>query len=150
MKIFHVNTDHNRQVLDLARGGFTLIELVVAILIFALGIIGVAKMQSESVKGNSYAMQLTRANNIAQDMSEYLKVLPFTSDSLGGESIPLAGEVTRVASDVTTAGITYEREWIVNQSESDDNLREIAVQVWWQNREHSVSFTFYKGNRTGL
>ncbi len=150
MKIFHVNTDITRQVLDQARGGFTLIELVVAILIFALGIIGVAKMQSESVKGNSYAMQLTRANNIAQDMSEYLKVLPFTSDSLGGASIPLAGEVTRVASDVTTAGITYERGWIVNQGASDDNLREIAVQVWWQNREHSVSFTFYKGNRTGL
>jgi type IV pilus assembly protein PilV len=150
MKIFHVNTHNNRQILDQARGGFTLIELVVAILIFALGIIGVAKMQSESVKGNSYAMQLTRANNIAQDMSEYLKVLPFTSDSLGGGSIPLAGEVTRVASDVTTAGITYERGWIINQSESDDNLREIAVQIWWQNREHSVSFTFCKGNRTGL
>ncbi len=150
MKIFQVKTGHDRKTSDQARGGFTLIELVVAILIFALGIIGVAKMQSESVKGNSYAMQLTRANNIAQDMSEYLKVLPFTSDSLGGEDIPLDGEVTKVASDVTTAGITYEREWIVNQSASEDNLREISVQVWWQNREHSVSFTFYKGNGTGL
>lgn len=151
MKPDHGIYRNNQHVVHNPDRGFTLIELMVAIVIFAIGIIGVAKMQTESVKGNSYAMQLTRANNVAQDMTEYLKVLPFTSDSLGGASIPMTGDdVTKAASDVTTSGITYEREWIINQSESDENLREVTVQVWWQDREHSVSFTFYKGNRTGL
>lgn len=151
MKQAHNIYSCRKQPISRFDSGFTLIELVVAILIFSIGIIGVAKMQSESIKGNSFAMQLTHANNIAQDLAEYLKVLPFTSNSLGGSDIPLSESVTISANDVTSSGITYERELVVDQSPKDDNLREISVQVSWQDRgEHSVSFSFFKGKGTGL
>jgi len=51
-------------------GAFTLIELVVAILIFAVGITGIAKMQLLAIQGDKYSMDMTDAVNIAQDLVE--------------------------------------------------------------------------------
>lgn len=141
----HAQNDlHKSDVAGALNKGFTLIELLVAVLVFSIGIIGVAKMQSEAIRGNSFAMQMTRANNIAEDVAEYLKVLPFISTSLGGAAIPLPADVTIAANDVTSSGITYEREWIVRQVAGKDNLRSVSVEIWWQNREHSVALMFYK------
>lgn len=50
--------------------GFTLIELVVAILIFAIGITGMAAMQMEALKGNAYSTTYNDGVNIAKDYVE--------------------------------------------------------------------------------
>jgi len=50
--------------------GFTLIELLIALVIFAVGILGVATMQTTSIKGNSKSRQISEASNIAADRIE--------------------------------------------------------------------------------
>ena len=55
--------------------GFTLIELVVAIFVFALGIMGILKMHQASVQANNFSMQLTKAVNAAEDQMEFLRGL---------------------------------------------------------------------------
>lgn len=57
----------NRQ---LNEKGFTLVELLVALTVMAIGILSVVQMQIVAIKSNSIAQRLTVANNIAQEVME--------------------------------------------------------------------------------
>lgn len=48
------------------RAGFTLIELMVSMIVMAIGLVGIIHMQVVTVRGNSYAMERTEALRIAQ------------------------------------------------------------------------------------
>jgi len=50
--------------------GFTLVELLIALVIFAVGILGVATMQTTSIKGNSKSRQIGEASNVAASRIE--------------------------------------------------------------------------------
>jgi prepilin-type N-terminal cleavage/methylation domain-containing protein len=52
--------------------GFTLLELVVAISILTIGILGVASMQVSAIRGNHFASDVTEASTWASDEIEKL------------------------------------------------------------------------------
>jgi type IV pilus modification protein PilV len=114
--------------------GFTLIELVIAILVFAIGIMGVAKMQSESVRANSYSMQLTEAVNIAQDHLENLRGLAFSHTSMSTSAHSTSSPVFR--------GLTYNLSWRVDDPGTTTPSRNVFVCVRWQDKNinHQVNF----------
>jgi type IV pilus assembly protein PilV len=90
-------------------GGFTLIELVVAILVFAIGIVGILKMHQASVQSNNFSMQLTQAMNIAEDKIDYLRGLGVnnTSMAVGTHNfltVTSMGVLYTVSSGVTQVG----------------------------------------------
>ena len=58
-------------------GGFTLIELMVAIAILSFGILAVATMQTSAMRTNYRGYRLTEAITLAQDRIEYLTTQPF-------------------------------------------------------------------------
>lgn len=58
--------------------GFTLIEVLIAMAIFSIGILGVGTMQLRSTGGNTNARIGTEASVWAQDRVETLMLLPFT------------------------------------------------------------------------
>ena len=60
--------------------GFSLIEIMIAITVFAIGILAVGKMQITAIKGNSFVNDLTRAATLAQDRMEKLISLPYEID----------------------------------------------------------------------
>ncbi len=60
-------------------GGFTLLEVMVAIVILSVGILGVATMQTSSMRANLKGYQMTEATTLAQDRLEYLLTQPFNS-----------------------------------------------------------------------
>ena len=62
--------------------GFTLIELMIALFIFAIGMLAVASMQGESIRGNSFSDLMTVANTLAEAKMEDLMGLPPTHDHL--------------------------------------------------------------------
>ena len=62
--------------------GFTLIEVLIAVAIFSIGILGVGTMQLRSTKGNTNARISTEASVWAQDMVETLMLLPYTDAAL--------------------------------------------------------------------
>ncbi|MDA3819829.1 MAG: prepilin-type N-terminal cleavage/methylation domain-containing protein [Candidatus Delongbacteria bacterium] len=64
------------------QNGFTLIEVMIAITVLAIGILGVAKMQLSAVKGNSYASGLTEATAFAQNKMEELVALAYDDADL--------------------------------------------------------------------
>ena len=63
--------------------GFTLIEVLIAVAIFSIGILGVGTMQLRSTGGNTNARIGTEASVWAQDRVETLMLLPYTHGDLG-------------------------------------------------------------------
>lgn len=58
-------------------GGFTLIEVLIAMAIFAIGILGVATMQISSTNGNTSARKHSEASEFAQGQVELLMATSF-------------------------------------------------------------------------
>jgi type IV pilus assembly protein PilV len=67
-----INIRHNDQ-------GFTLIEIMIAMVIFAIGILSVAALQTKATKGNISANRSTRAFTWCSDRMETLMSLPYAS-----------------------------------------------------------------------
>jgi len=59
--------------------GFTLIEILIAMAIFSIGILGVATMQISSVNGNSNARRHLEASAFAQGLIESTLSIPFNN-----------------------------------------------------------------------
>ena len=62
--------------------GFTLIEVLMAMVIFAIGILGVAKMQISAIGGNANALAMTEKVSLASSHIERLMGLPYTHGDL--------------------------------------------------------------------
>ena len=107
--------------------GFTLMELVVAILVFAVGILGIAKMQSLSVMGNSYGMHMSQAVNIAQDKLEELQDLSIISSTFGIGSPSIAPYT------ITVDGVGYTIQYNVKQVAAL-GAREVEIAVQWADK----------------
>jgi type IV pilus modification protein PilV len=65
-----------------ASGGFTLIEVLIAIAIFAIGILAIAGLQIKSINLNSAARLQSEATTAAVDCMERLMSLPYEHPDL--------------------------------------------------------------------
>lgn len=119
--------------------GFTLLELVIAILVFAVGILGIAKMQSLSVMGNSYGMHMSQAVNIAQDKLEELQVLPIGSNTFG------IGTPSITPFTKTVNGVDYTIQYNVKQVAAA-GAKEVEIAVQWAEKgaNPTARITFIK------
>ncbi len=59
--------------------GFTLLEVIIALFLFAIGILGVAAMQVRAIQGNSSGMRLTEATAQAQEILETVMAEPYAN-----------------------------------------------------------------------
>ena len=74
-------------------GGFTLLEVVIAISILTVGLLAVATMQTAAIRGNDIAYSVTESTTWAQDRLEALTALPYTDAALSlgtGKADPLS------------------------------------------------------------
>lgn len=73
--------------------GFSLVEVMIAITILAIGMLAITTMQVNSIGGNSLARTVTTSSNFAAEQIENLLALPYNHASLqdtntiGGETI---------------------------------------------------------------
>jgi type IV pilus assembly protein PilV len=114
------------------RKGFTLIEVLVGLVILAVGLLAIAGMMVTSVKGNYFSNRLTQASYVAQDRLEFLKNIPI------GDAALTAG--TYAEQPVIISGVTFNRSYTV--VDGTGTLKTITYTVTWNDgRDHSVSFT---------
>jgi len=82
--------------------GFTLIEVMIALMVLTIGILGMMVMQTSATTSNYRASTLTTASTIATQQVETLRSLPFTSVANGAlvdpaTSYPVSWTVTNIA-----------------------------------------------------
>jgi type IV pilus assembly protein PilV len=98
--------------------GFTLLEVMITLVIFAIGLLGLAGMQIVAIKGNSFGQQMTVASTMAQNQLEALR-----------ES---AGSLIDGNDTVTDQnGITYTRTWSVSTDSPATNMDTVNITVSW-------------------
>ena len=104
--------------------GFSLIEVLIALSIFTIGILGVASLVISSINENALARRVTEATALAEDRLESMLALSY-EDIITGQSTEGAYTVSwNVAEDV-----------IVAQTKS------ITVTVTWQYRGNQRNVT---------
>jgi type II secretion system protein I len=98
--------------------GFTLIEVLVAISIFASGILALASLQAVYIGGNSSARMQTEATTLAAQLLERLKILPENHGDLDPAGNP----------HQQTAG-AYRIRWNVLDNTPINDVKTIQISV---------------------
>ena len=110
--------------------GFTLIEVLIAISIFAIGLLAVATMQISAISVNSTAGQITTRMTWAQNKLEELMALPYSDPWLEAAGNPpgndSAGNTHQLLSP-TPDGYTI--SWMVTDNTPVPNTKLITVSV---------------------
>ncbi|MGD9300295.1 MAG: prepilin-type N-terminal cleavage/methylation domain-containing protein [Desulfobacterales bacterium] len=107
--------------------GFSLIELLVAMAILALGMMAAASMQFGSIRNNATGNMVTQANMLAKAQMEILKnTVDVTTLADGTQN--------NIGADGQPGGI-YNRSWTVTNL--GDSARRITVTVEWTKRGRS-------------
>lgn len=114
--------------------GFTLIEVMIAMAIFAIGILAVGSMQLRSVKSDSSSRWYTEAGTIASNQVETLLLRNYTDVSLAaGNYGPFTG---------LGPGGKYSLSYQVVQNTS--NTKTVTISVTWAHGAKSVGLSFMK------
>jgi type IV pilus assembly protein PilV len=115
--------------------GFTLLEVMIAIVILAFGILAVASMQTSSIYGNSVADRLTEGTSWAGNKMEELLTIPETDEQL---SSGIHGPETMI-SGVSTYDLNWEVIDSVDPSNPLEDAKLIIVTVSWQDKGNRKS-----------
>jgi len=105
--------------------GFTLVEVMIAILVLSVALLALAGLQIVSIRGNSFGNYMTEAITMAKDLMEEMKDKEW--EQIGASSEPLKGP----------SGVTYHRVCTVVTESS--GIKRVTVEVTWDNGNHRVA-----------
>ncbi|NVL90369.1 MAG: prepilin-type N-terminal cleavage/methylation domain-containing protein [Desulfobacterales bacterium] len=106
--------------------GFTLLEILIAMVILSIGLLGMAVLTGGIMRGNTFSNELTTATTLAQDRMEDIKRAGYSGASSLTENyneisnFPLHKRVTNVV-DGPASG-----------------MRTVTVTVYWDSDAHSI------------
>jgi Tfp pilus assembly protein PilV len=113
------------------QAGFTLNEVLVAINVIVIAILGYSLSTLGVIHGNLTNDSTTVAVNLAQDKMEQIKA---QKTLIVDDQCPNSGDHAITASGAT--GGIFDRCWRVMDSPLGPNLKQIDVMVSWRDREN--------------
>lgn len=104
--------------------GFSLIEVVIALAIFSIGILAIAQLQISAVRNNTNGNLATQATMLAEAQIEYLK-------NTSAVTLLADGVETGIDQSGASGGI-YTRTTTIANPLGGDFSRQIQITVQWQ------------------
>lgn len=90
--------------------GFSLVEVMIALVVLLIGMLGIMGMQYYAVSGNATSRELRMATNLGQDMIESLKSTPYGNLS---SSFDTPAQIAARSGVEISGGINFDRRWWV-------------------------------------
>ncbi len=138
--------------------GFTLLEVIVSMLLFTIGVLGMMGLQVLATRGAVIGNNNTVENYLAQSLTAQLEQLPMNAPalSIGNHGYGASTDACLSCADCSVAvdssgqciannfGNLYKVGWIVKNvttmnSGTVDNLKSIAVTISWANGTFTVT-----------
>ena len=105
--------------------GFTLIEVLIALVILSVSLLALASLTAVTTKNNAFGGHVTEAATFAQDKLEEFRALRPQAPPIGDIA---EGPGTDPAPKTGSTGISYVRNWNVV---TNGNIRTITITVNW-------------------
>lgn len=125
--------------------GFTLIEVLIAIVILSIGLLGIGQMQLMGIQGNASANGFSEAAEFGQDKLEELINLPYTDVALNDTDGNGTGQDTSAGGGVVN-GLDNDDEGVAVDGITNFGLDDIAspdgseVQTGATNIQYTISW----------
>ncbi|MCL5884595.1 MAG: type IV pilus modification protein PilV [Deltaproteobacteria bacterium] len=139
--------------------GFSLVEVLVALTILAVGLLALALLQVTAIKGNAIAAKSTVATQLAQDRLERFRHVAWdnivSSGSSGYDNATMAPQYANLpgaaGDNSVVRGTPFYRVWYVLNNTA--TLKTITVWCCWQDERriwHNVMLTAQRSNVGGM
>lgn len=114
------------------RAGFTIIEVLVAMSLMAIGMLGIVALMRGATSASGYSRRATEAAVLAEDKLEELRTVPLPSVADGSDLVDAAG--------VANPDGPFLRTWTLTPDGND--LVTILVEVAWSEADgdHAIRF----------
>ena len=111
--------------------GFTLVEIMIAVFILVIALLGLISVTVMVIKGNSFSKTMTTATTLAEGKMEQLKNTGSAS-KIGYDTL---------AGGTDTGESIYTRTWTVTGNTPAAGMKTVEVKVeWkWQNVDRNVT-----------
>ena len=120
--------------------GFTLIEMLIAIVVLAIGMLGLSRMTVATVSVHTATERLARASALLQDSMERIKQAGY-----GGATPGTVTDAYGALSSYSTSGGTtfnyssYKRVTSIVANTPATNMKTVTVTVSWQHDQQALS-----------
>ncbi len=128
------------KMIKFQKNGFTLLEVITAVLIMSIVLVSVYKMHSQSITMNTEARFYTQAPMLAQGKLAELETS--SEDEIAGDSGDFGENFPGYTWSVTVDDVDIEA-----LGEISEDLQRIDVTVSYNNDEHVYRFRTYRLNR---
>ena len=123
------------------QSGFTLVEVLIAVSILTVGLLGVAQMQIMGIRGNYFSGNTTAALTLAEEKMEDLLGKSYSDTDLTSGNHP---DPDNPIDETGQAGDIYSRMWTVTDDTPIIGTKTVTVSVSWDNLSHQVSLSCIK------
>ena len=111
--------------------GFTIIEILIAMAILAVGMVGILAMQKGAMGASGYSRRATEAAVLGEDELELLRTVPIATVASGSDYVDASG--------TAGTGAPYHRVWTVT---TVGTLKKIVLVVSWSENDGTHALTF--------
>ena len=125
-----------------ARSGFTLIEMMFAMVILAGGLLAMLAVQVQALKQGRYGRHTSEAMQIARDQMELLMRLPWDDADAQPTAwtAPAALDVTVQNDGGAVAQQTFNVSWRIQAAAFEPNARTVDIDVTWTESDANAGF----------